>query len=89
MISYKLAKQLKEAGFPQPKDGELVNGIPWEEEDSYVPILEELIEWCGSEFDLLLSIGDSWIAHGGQDFKVLGKTPKEVVAKLGLKLHKK
>ena len=115
MLSYKLAKQLKDAGFPQKLMAgdsyySLVGhprlGIPHQEAvcrifidmpdtasllDDLVkiPTLEELIEWCGGEFDSLISIGDKWMACGGPDFKLTSKTPSISMALLGLKLHVK
>ena len=44
MINYKLAKQLKEAGFPQEGKGEL-RAKPIGEELVYYPTLSELIDF--------------------------------------------
>ena len=99
MLSYKLAKQLKEAGFPLREPYCDCSTI-WNSPESYekhleemhypevAPTLEELIEWCGGEFDSLISMGDSWMACGGPDFKLMGETPSKSMALLGLKLHK-
>ena len=92
MLSYKLAKQLKDAGFPQKvRNGNVYHPTIFEADIDaiYFPTLEELIEWCGGEFDSLISIGDKWMACGGPDFKLMGKTPSISMALLGLKLHKK
>ena len=89
MLSYKTCLKLKEAGFPQKGKGTCThNGIrKGKLELIYFPTLEELIEWCGGEFDSLISIGDKWMACGGPDFKLMGKTPSISMALLGLKLH--
>ena len=61
-MNYKLAKQLKDAGFPQ---GRPLHHLPYlsgktKEERAemfkrfYVPTLSELIEACGDEFDKLI-----------------------------------
>lgn len=103
-MNYELAKELKEAGFPQPcldKDG-LAHG-DWvypsdpyrygnEDKGIYRPTLEELIEACGEEFDCLERLDDNdWIAYGGDtdDFNQLAHTPTEAVAMLWLALNKK
>ncbi len=52
-MNYELAKQLKDAGFPQP-EGKLSikhRGIFFQ--DGYFPTLEELIEACGEDFENL------------------------------------
>ena len=95
-MDYKLCKQLKEAGFPQPKNGQLVEGILWEEEDNYHPHLEELIEWCrekcfGGMIHLNVMSDGIWgaigeLPHDGI-LTEMGKTPSISMALLGLKLH--
>lgn len=62
-MDYKLAKQLKDAGFPQEGNGSfqstgklvpLSSGIPNAKfiptEEAYVPTLSELIQECGDSF---------------------------------------
>jgi len=104
IISLKLAKQLKDVGFTQEGDGEMVKydcemkeqfliaentGV----EDIYIPTLSELIEECGEEFDELVRLSEEWIARGNYSnndgIKVFAKTPEEAVAKLYLKLNDK
>jgi hypothetical protein len=51
-MTYELAKQLKDSGFPQSIDrssgiDKLLGGVP------YSPRLSELVEACGDEFDYL------------------------------------
>lgn len=67
MINYELAKQLKNAGFPQKGsfNGKDIPDVPI---GAYVPTLSELIEACGDEFDLL-----------EKQYKAEGKTEKETV----------
>jgi len=92
MISYKLAKQLKEAGFPIKR----VSNSDF----AYVPTLSELIEACGDRFgELTKWRGDKcWSAGGGKmdgvdeiawEFESIGNTPEEAVAKLWFKLNKR
>jgi hypothetical protein len=63
MISYELAKQLKDAGFPQAGHGGFATISPTREENmrvlvgeepqrdrAYIPTLEELIQACGDKF---------------------------------------
>ena len=74
MISYELAKQLKDAGFPQTGHGlfwiDGYNVAQWlsRPQDhfirAYVPTLSELIEACGEKFVSLYKDGDGWRAHG-------------------------
>ena len=79
-MNYKLAKQLKEAGFPQGVKGrakddysvgnwvydEPVDKIKPKKETprSYIPTLSELIEACGDEFEALERIRGYWTASG-------------------------
>jgi len=66
-MDYKLAKQLKEAGYPHTtgqndkniggrwehiKDKELTREMTHEEQTVYIPPLSELIDACGSGFVL-------------------------------------
>lgn len=70
MISYELAQQLKDAGFPQAGRGDFLHNVEvtqrnedglgthvrWDEkEDVYSPTLSELIEACGEKFTSLLN----------------------------------
>ena len=100
-MKYILAKQLKDAGFPEGKEGKLIDG-----EDCdvcgyhvyYVPTLSELIEACGDEFCELVQSDHYklWIARGDVDwpkklpsYNLLsgeGLTPEEAVANLYIAL---
>jgi hypothetical protein len=100
MITYELAKKLKEAGFPQGGNG------GWQLQDTdnerfYSPTLSELIEACGDRFSWLESYKDNettigkirWGAYGFGDGEWnpegFGNSPEEAVANLWLKLNNK
>ena len=97
-MTYKLAKQLKEAGWPQGLTGISISGNAWKE--CYSPGLSELIEACGDRFRTLIYCGCKeckWNVHGDSEIddwddemrlSFNGKTPEEAVAKLWLKLNK-
>lgn len=104
-MNYELAKELKEAGFPQkqpyyydPKkytDEEAVRAILDGKDiaDVYIPTLEELIEACGENLYSLYRHHNEWQAHSNSDQWDTeienGKTPTEAVANLWLALNKK
>lgn len=101
-MNYKLAKQLKDAGFKQEGMGvmndEFDNAIDQEAanwEHLYYPTLSELIEACGDRFGELSRTGErvnKWICYDYGclcDLKSKGKTPEEAVANLWIKLNKK
>ena len=94
MIDYKLAKELKDAGFPvQEHDDDGINlDYPFH------ITLSELIEACGEDFYCLMvpmqahNFGTKRIWHASSLHKGLGmdgETPEEAVAKLWLELNKK
>jgi hypothetical protein len=102
-MNYELAKELKDAGFPQITTPEPTFDFPT---SVYVPTLEELIESCGDSV-LMWEEKGSWravkylvIANTcapfyewavEDEFNELGlqKTPSEAVAKLWLCLNQK
>jgi hypothetical protein len=68
MISFELAKQLKDTGFPQAGDGKWIgppDSLVWRSSDrAYVPTLEELIGALGLHFYSLEQIGPhNWRAQ--------------------------
>ena len=77
-MNYELAKELKEAGFPQGLDdhssGKWIcsDGTPNDHKggcgddvpEYYFPILPELIEAVGEELALLINAGKWWFAQG-------------------------
>jgi hypothetical protein len=99
-LSYELAKELKDAGFPQVlgmdfifPDGGVVRGNETLEADpdmAAAPTLSELIEACGEGFSTLLRVRIPmteeryWDAEGAK-----GKTLEEAVARLWLALNQK
>ncbi len=100
-MNYELAKQLKDAGFPQKRRAWYYSD---EETTMYCdhvfdglimkPSLSELIEACIGEYWFTLAElkPHAWRAEGRTlDLKTLrgkGKTPEEAVAKLWLELNK-
>jgi len=101
-MNYELAKQLKEAGFPQiygnfqTKDGCVYERAS--KNRAHVPTLSELIDACGEDLDSLnRHNGDceceeddceyQWDALNRTLEYAPGKTPEEAVAKLWLKLN--
>lgn len=95
-MDYALAKELKEAGFPQ---GDFV-GFNFQEDLSY-PTLSELIEACGpiaydGNFNLAFnSRSEKWVASYAdfynfivrEDLLAEGSAPEEAVARLWLALN--
>ncbi len=49
-MDYKLAKELKDAGFPQNEKGDWFYGVKLGVRAAYKPTLSELIEACGDGF---------------------------------------
>lgn len=96
-MEYKLAKSLKDAGFPQIKNVGAKGEFLWgrrKEHQSYAPTLEELIEACGSSFYLLRRLNQGtrariqWEAITEDYTQGEGETKKEAVARLWLALQK-
>lgn len=90
MISYELAKQLENAGFPMKhawwgieNDGSKFLIGP--------PSLSELIEACGDKFGMLEKIYDKnqWHCRPCTGKCMYFSTPEEAVARLWLELNKK
>lgn len=99
-MDYQLALKLKEAGFPQkhtPMDGPVAyesSDYKGSNEWASAPTLEELIEACGKDFNLLQAdhaertfeiVGWEACSVGSGTFK--GKTAEEAVALVWLSLH--
>ena len=100
-MNYKLAKQLKDAGFPQSfseEGGSVMDKEALEKkgefeslEDKhwvYIPTLSELIEACGEgmKFELIRAQA-GWCAKTRGIMILNQETPQEAVAKLWLKLN--
>lgn len=98
-MTYELAKQLKDKGFPQDMSNgvwawgdEAISTLPTvKPERAYVPTLSELIEACGDYIRGIHHKTDhcgSWCAEDKNRTCIAGnKTPEEAVAKLWLKLY--
>jgi len=98
-MNYELAEQLKEAGFPQ-KEHELSTrdtGDDWPRDVPpykwpYNPILEEILEACGSAFERLEQHAGQWNAFGYGEKHMeegQGSTAAEAAARLWLALNGK
>jgi hypothetical protein len=98
-ISYELAKLLKEAGFPQRIHYDINDYLPEPLKDGTydkndfvaIPTLSELIEACGDESVIVLTIGKALTTalHGITGIVTNGSTPEEAVSRLYLELNKK
>jgi hypothetical protein len=91
-MDYELAKDLRNAGFPQGGAGRWIGSpkqIVWRSHDRvYFPTLEELIAACGEKFDALMyrEHNKTWSA-AGEDFEAGGHlSPDAAVAHLWLAL---
>ena len=101
MITYELAKSLKDAGFPQLSDGGYVYKDGTIDKDMisenycYKPSLSELIEACGIKMNKLTQNEMNnnsivWTAVNWEgSIMGEGSTPEEAVANLWLALNKK
>lgn len=91
-MDFILAKQLKDAGFPQKLEpwGNVVSDVAGGiHEKVYHPTLSELIEACGGQFNNLRhqDVG-TWTASDKKGNMILAcTTPEEAVAKLYIALH--
>jgi hypothetical protein len=91
MISYELAKKLKEAGFPQSELARAQQKAGFD----YIsmPTLPNLIAACGDDFRALAREADCWLACGyisedGEWKNVhTGDTPEDAVARLWLSIN--
>ena len=80
-MTYELAKELKDAGFPMPYKDQV---------GGFRPTLEELIEACGHSGNVSLHLdlfGEHCVARKGNHSGV-GSTPTEAVARLWIALNK-
>jgi hypothetical protein len=100
-MDYKLAKELKDAGFTQRRmpafdaDGYIHRSEAEKRDYAHEPDLEELIEACGEEFREMQKFPRfplGWRAvssrkYGTHGCQVDGSTPTEAVARLWLALN--
>ena len=95
MMDNELAKELKQAGFPQSIHYNERGVADYLETDANgkthivsVPTLEELIEACGVAFHSVERVSYApFLARGRQIMQATGQTPTEAVARLWLALH--
>lgn len=92
-MNCELAKELKDAGFPQVNHDEDDFYHETFGEDISNPTLSELIEACGDKFASLSKgmFPNQWMCLGGTlegNLKTGGDTPEEAVARLWLALNK-
>lgn len=94
-MNYELAKELKDAGFPQGQHNLSCydNGCYESIGQACVPSLAELIEACGEGFKVLCRKSkNEWIAQEvEEELRVVngvGPTPEVAVARLWLALNK-
>lgn len=102
-MNYKLAKQLKDNGFPQPDSGnyqcETIHAYHYEspehDADVHFPNLSELIEACGKNIMSIRKVWNenreitNWIAESDTENTItaIGESPTEAVANLWLALN--
>lgn len=99
-MNYELAKELKDAGFPQKHETArgmsigfpgtvLTDSLTYE--DAYAPTLSELIVACGERFGVLHTWEGGWLAGTPENHSLgaKGATPEEAVARLFLALNPK
>lgn len=93
MLSYSLAKELKEAGFRQSERARAQQEAGYEYVS--IPNLAALIEACGGNFGALGREPDCWVAceyvsdDGEWKNAVEGETPEDAVARLWLLLNQR
>ena len=88
-MNYELAKQLKDAGFPQIGSGFTLYPNDGIHKEVRFPTLSELIEACGGNSKALIQQNNKTMweyAIDGQG--AVGQTPEEAVANLWLELNK-
>lgn len=98
-MTYELAKQLKDAGFPQNEDEADYGKSGFAEGYAYCPTLSELIlevyKYCHEvRLDCTKDNPGVWAActcwgNGREDDWVTGSSPEEAVASLWFALNKK
>jgi hypothetical protein len=95
-MNYELAKQLKDAGFPQQENSyQAIQTYPAKNAGviPYYPSLSELIEACGDRFNSVCREPDGmwWADWESKPLELEGDratTPEEAVARLWLALNK-
>ena len=94
MMDNELAKELKQAGFPQSVHYNERGVVDFLETDANgkthivsVPTLEELVEACGVDFQSVERFSYAPFLARGQIVQAAGQTPIEAVARLWLALQ--
>jgi hypothetical protein len=94
MMDNELAKELKEAGFPQSihyNARGVADHLETEANGNThivsIPTLEELIEACGADFHSVERVSYAPFLARGQIVQAAGQTPIEAVARLWLALQ--
>ena len=88
-IDYELAKELKDAGFPESEGQRIHDHTVNPPLHYYLPTLEELIEACIDDKFLLIHDEDGWYAENKPGMSPSDcKTPLEAVARLWLDINK-
>src|SRR5215204_4623294 len=98
MLSYKLAQELRDAGFPQEGNGAWIgppDSLVWRSRDrGYAPTLSELIQACGNNwFSISKVLHESkpvegqFVAFSTQGQVGRGSSLKEAAARLWLALN--
>ena len=94
-LSYEKCLELKNAGFPQKEEGFYILADKRNKakgyDSVYNPSLEELVDGCGDRLFSITKHADFWQTNfiDGMAGETAGKTLKEAVCNLYLKLHKK
>jgi len=101
-MDYKLAKELKDAGFPLKPHFE--RGKDTADNEYELPTLSELIEACGDSLIIhgpgtsdinenyyypSMTLWTAFYQRGSNEVRTEGSTPEEAVARLWLALNKK
>jgi len=92
-MNYDLAKELKDAGFPQGGNGSWTGSkdkLVWLSRDLvYVPTFSELFDVCGRELFVSCGKDDCVAIHyvNGVKYQGLGATPEEAAARLWLAMQ--
>lgn len=99
-MKYELAKQLKDAEFPQNPIGSFIVNTDVSTEPLSEPTLSELIEACGGRVGIFVfddGTANAWkqvynrydLSSSEEDIQTYGSTSEEAVANLWLALNKK
>jgi len=90
-MDYKLAKSLKDEGFPQNEHFEMntCNITDFTDERVAVPTLSELIDECGTGFKLFSHTKGYVALREAEKIERFYETPEEAMGRFWLKKNKK